>query len=404
MKSDIEPLEPDRRLRICVAGDLDGVHTQSWMRYFVARGHEMHGVSFYTPARPPEGVTVHVLRPSGGGDRRAGGPNASASRLAALLPPGVQRIANLVRYRRAGIEATVRSIAPEVLHAHFVVEHGLYATAANFRPYVVSAWGSDVLVEAANSPLNRALARFVLRRCDLATANNRHMAREMVTRLGIDRARVQQIVLGVDRAFVEGAPLSVNAHPPDPARPPTVISTRSLDTPLYNIDVILRAMVRVRDRMPRVRLVVAGDGRLRAGLEREAERLGLGGAADFTGTLGQDEFRSRLAEAHVFVSVPSSDGTSVALLQAQAAGCFPIVSDLPSQQELVDDGVTGLRVPPRDEGALADAISRALGDDGLRRSAAEANRPFVEEYGVNETNMARMEAWYYRLAGRASEA
>ena len=102
--------------------------------------------------------------------------------------------------------------------------------------------------------------------------------------------------------------------------------------------------------------------------------------------------------------MPSSDGTSVALLQAQAAGCFPIVSDLPSQQELVDDGVTGLRVPVRDESALAEAICLALGDDGLRRSAVAANAEFVDTYGVNETNMAKMEAWYYRLAGRAGDA
>ena len=104
------------------------------------------------------------------------------------------------------------------------------------------------------------------------------------------------------------------------------------------------------------------------------------------------------------VSVPSADGTSVALLQAQAAGCFPLISDLPSQQELVEQDVTGLRVPVRDEAALAEAICAALEDGSLRRAAAGRNRAFVEEYGVQETNMARMEAWYYRLAGRAGDA
>ncbi len=87
-----------------------------------------------------------------------------------------------------------------------------------------------------------------------------------------------------------------------------------------------------------------------------------------------------------------------------AAGAFPIVSDLPSQRELVDDGVSGLRVPVRDEQALADAIARTLGDSEFRRDAAGRNLAFVNEYGVLETNMARMEAWYYRLAGRAPEA
>ncbi|MDP3767189.1 MAG: glycosyltransferase, partial [Dehalococcoidia bacterium] len=117
----------------------------------------------------------------------------------------------------------------------------------------------------------------------------------------------------------------------------------------------------------------------------------------------QDAFRRALTDAEVFASVPSSDATSVALLQAMGVGCFPVVSDLPSQQELVEQG-RGLRVPVRDEQALADAIIQALEDRELRRSAVERNRLFVEEYGLQETNMARMEAWYYRLAGRAGEA
>jgi glycosyltransferase involved in cell wall biosynthesis len=308
-----------------------------------------------------------------------------------------------VRYRRAGLRAAVESIAPDVLHAHYLVEHAFYATSANFRPYVVSAWGSDVLLEPGRSPINRAIARFTLRRANLATANNRHMAREMVLKLGIERAWVQHIVLGVERAFLDLGGVSVNAQPPAAGRAPTVISTRSLDSPLYNIDVILSAMARVRERLPAARLVVAGGGRLRPRLESLARRRGLGEAVQFVGQLDQQSFRRALLDAEVFVSVPSSDATSVALLQAMAAGCYPIVADLASQQELIDQPVQGLRVPVRDEQALADAIVRALEHVELRREAIERNRTFVEEYGLLETNMARMEAWYYRLAGRTGE-
>jgi glycosyltransferase involved in cell wall biosynthesis len=402
----IERVPPEHRLRLCVLGDIDGPHTQSWLRYFARRGHEVHAISYYSAARPPEGVHLHALRHAptgrGVGPGSAGARPGATARLARGLPPGVQRLINLARYRRAGVRRAVESIAPELLHAHFVVEHGLYGTSAAFHPYVVTAWGSDVLVEAARSPLNRAIARFVLGRADLATANNGHMAREMVLKLGIERGRVQHIVLGVERDFLAPPDASVNARPPRAA--PVVISTRSLDAPLYNIDVILRAMARVRRRVPAAQLVVAGEGRLRPRLEALAAQLGLGDAVRFAGQLSRDEFRAALLDAEVFVSVPSSDATSVALLQAMGVGSFPIVSDLPSQQELVEDGLQGLRVPPRDESALADAIERALGEHELRRDAIERNRRFVEEYGVLETNMALMEAWYYRLAGRAGEA
>ncbi|MEX1254809.1 MAG: glycosyltransferase, partial [Dehalococcoidia bacterium] len=333
-------------------------------------------------ARPPSraGLTVQVGR---------------------ALPQGLQRLVQLVRFRRAGLRSAVEEIAPEVLHAHYLVEHGFYATSAGFRPYVVSAWGSDVLVEAAGSPVNRAIARFALSRADQSTANNRHMAREMVLKLGVERGRVQHIVLGVQREFLDRPEASVNAYVSE--QPPTVLSTRSIDKPLYNVDTIVRAMARVRERIPAARLVIVGEGRLRPQLEALASRLGLGEAVRFTGLLSQGELRHEMEEAHVFVSVPSSDATSVALLQAMAVGCFPIVSDLPSQQELVEQGSQGVRVAVRDEGTLAEAIVQALEDRELRRAALERNRAFVEEYGVLETNMAKMEAWYYRLAGRTGE-
>ena len=397
----VDPVSFEHRLRLCVLGDLDGVHTQSWLRYFVERGHDVHGVSYHVPVRPPEGVRIHALRPAA----RGGGPLAGArpgltARLGRTLPLGLQRLVNLLRYRQAGLRRTVDAIAPDILHAHYLVEHGLYGTAAQRQPYVVTAWGSDVLVEAARSPLNRSLARFALRRANLATANNRYMAREMVLRLDKEPAWVQHIVLGVDRDFLGRPDDSINARSPAQDHAPTVISTRSLDVPLYNVEVSVRARARVRDRIPAARLVIAGEGRLRPQLEALAHRLDLAETVRFAGFLPREEFRAALTDAEVFVSVPSSDATSVALLQAMAVGCFPIVSDLLSQQELVEDGVQGLRVPVRDEVALADAIVRALEDRELRRAAVERNRTFVEEYGVLETNMAKMEAWYYRLAGR----
>jgi L-malate glycosyltransferase len=104
-----------------------------------------------------------------------------------------------------------------------------------------------------------------------------------------------------------------------------------------------------------------------------------------------------MTNAEVFVSVPSSDATSVALLQAMAAGCFPIVSDLPAQRELVEDGVNGFRVPLHRPDVLADRIARALADAPLRAAAAARNLQIVTERGLNETEMARMEALYLGL-------
>ena len=391
---------PKRTLRLCVVGDLDGIHTQRWLRYFVERGHDVHAISYYLPILSPEGVTVHALRGGGasGGVGESPRRGGLARRAAGALPPSLLRLANALRYRRRGLGRVIRSLGPDVLHSHYVVEHGFFAATTGYHPHVVTAWGSDILLDAQTSALARAIARYTLARADLITSNNSYMA-EKVRELGAPPERVATIPLGVDGFFLEEPEASVNARPGG-GDAPVVVSVRSLE-PLYNVDVILRAMALVGRRWPEARLVVAGDGRLRGRLEGLARRLGLAPAVSFVGRVGQRELRDALASAQVYVSVPRSDATAVSTLEAMAVGCFPILSDLPSQVELVEGGVNGFRVPVGDAAALAERIGEALANHELRRRAVDLNRELVRSRALWEDNMAEMESRYYRLAGGA---
>lgn len=380
-----------RTLRIAVLGDFDGIHTRSWVRWFVERGYDIHGVSFYPPADPPPGVMMHALR-----ERRAPVPEGGrADAGARRMPAGIARLAHGVRYRAAGLRRAVREIAPDVFHAHYVVEHGFYGALAGVRPYVVTAWGSDVLVEPSRDRLSRMIARWTMSRADAVTSNNAWMAERAVA-LGAPRERVHVVTLGAERYDTERAGASVNRRGRAPDEAPVIISTRAHE-PLYNIGEIIEAYGRVA-RGRAARLVVAHGGTLTAALEQRAHRGP--GRVEFTGFLERAAFREALAGAEVFVSVPSSDATSVALLQAMGAGAFPIVADLPTQREWIEDGVNGYLVPPHSPEILADRMRRALADDGLRRRAADANLRIVEERGLNDTQMARLAAIYASLAAR----
>jgi glycosyltransferase involved in cell wall biosynthesis len=386
---DVERVGPDQRLRIAVLGDFDGVHTRSWLRWFIDRGHDVHAVSFYPPRERLEGATLHTLRPARG-DRVTSATVAPSPR--SRLPRGPMRLAHALRYRAAGLARELRSIRPDVVHAHYLVEHGFYGAIAGVRPYVVTAWGSDVLVEPGRDPVSNLIARFTVRRADLLTSNNAYMADRLVA-LGAPRSKVEVVTLGADRYFTLRHTESVNVRGRSSGTP-CVLSTRAHE-PLYNIDEIIEAFGRVVRTRPDTRLVVAHGGSRAAALQRQASATG--GRVEFLGFLDRAAFRDALTDAEVFVSVPSSDGTSVALLQAMAAGCFPIVADLPTQRELVEDGVSGYRVPLHRPDVLAQRVASALADPELRRGAAMRNRELVERRGLNENEMLRMEALYRRL-------
>ncbi len=384
------------QLRLCVLGDFDSIHTRRWLEPFVERGHDVHAISYYRPLASLHGVTLHVLDDRG--NRTTGSATEARTRTSARVPPNLLRLVNALRYRRRGLAHMVRQIQPDVLHAHYLPEYGFFAAATGFHPLVVSAWGSDVLVDADASPLARLITAYTLRRADLITSNNEYMSGRL-REMGVPAEKVATIVFGPDAFYLEG-PESVNARQPEASHSPTVISTRSLDSPLYNVDLILRAMALLCARIPTARLLVAGAGRLRPRLEALTQEIGLGDSVCFLGFLDAAALRDAFASSEVYVSVPSSDGTSVATLSAMAAGCFPVVSDLPTQHEWIQDGVNGFLVPPGNAHALARRLGDALDNAALRREAAARNRRIVEERGVWQKNALLMEEWYRRLAQR----
>jgi glycosyltransferase involved in cell wall biosynthesis len=396
---------PGPPLRIAVLGDFDGPHTRAWLQVFVARGHDVHAISYYPPQTDLPGITLHVLhkrasRQSGdplshGGERarvRGRRPSISTT-LESVLPRSLQRYVHAWRYRRAGLRRLLDGLHPDVFHAHYATEHGFYG-AVGYHPYVVSAWGSDLLVDSYEG-LNRRIARHALLTADLVTGNDASLVKRAIE-LGVPPEKAAVVHLGIERLFLEAGEHSVNLK--DAPSAPTILSFRALER-LYNVDALVLAFIAVKKQLPEARLLIAGDGRERSRLEALVKAYDPTGSIEFRGRVEHSQLPEILVRSQVYVSVPSSDSLALSNLEAMAAGVFPIVSDLPSVDGWIEDGVNGFRVPPRDVDALANAIVRAVNDPDLRRQAALRNRSLVEARGLREPNMLLMERHFYRLAG-----
>jgi glycosyltransferase involved in cell wall biosynthesis len=374
-------------MRVALIGDVDGIHTRSWINAIAAAGHLVQPIAFYPPASPLPDIATTPLRPR---PVTRAPRHEARGRTAGRMPRGLLRLAHAVRYRRAGLRRAVDATRPDIVHAHYVVEHGFYAAFSGLRPLVVTAWGSDILLEPARDPISGLIARWTLRRADAVTSNNAYMAEE-AKRLGADTARLYVVTLGADRLFLDAGASSVNLEETARTAPPTILSTRAHE-PLYNIGDVIDAYGLVRGHSPEATLVIAHGGSMTDRLQARAAEVG--GDIRFVGFVAPAELAELMTRAAVFVSVPTSDGTSVALLQAMAAGAFPVVSDLPSQRELVDGVANGFRVPLHQPARLAEAVERALRDPALRRAAALRNRAYVAAHGLNDVEMQKLAGVY----------
>ena len=141
------------------------------------------------------------------------------------------------------------------------------------------------------------------------------------------------------------------------------------------LDGALEALARVDG----VELLVRGDGPDRAALERRAAELGVSARVRFLGAGTRDDVLALFRAVDAALLTSSWENLPHTLLESLAVGTPVIATAVGGIPEIVRDGENGLLVPPRDVAALAAAIERLAGDEGLRRKLAAAARPSVEE-------------------------
>lgn len=170
------------------------------------------------------------------------------------------------------------------------------------------------------------------------------------------------------------------------------------------LPVLLEALEKLAPRFPELSLDIAGDGPERAKLEARARELGLGERVRFLGYQSAEGVRDRLRETDVFVMASFAEGVPVVLMEAMAADVPVVATQVAGVPELVEEGVTGLLVPPGDAHALAAKLVRLLEDASLRRRLGEAGRrKVVREFHVKQ-EAARLHAILTaELAGRRAE-
>ena len=163
-------------------------------------------------------------------------------------------------------------------------------------------------------------------------------------------------------------------------------------------EVLFHAAARLKDRLPRLRLLVIGEGELRATLHRLAQELDISDRVIFAG------FRSDIAAlTHLFdVAVLPSlfEGMGRAILEAQAAGKPVIASRVGGTPDLIRDGVNGCLVEPGNVEALAGALCRLYEQPQLRRALGQTAQQMMDRRFEARTMVEQIVSLYDTLRER----
>jgi len=269
------------------------------------------------------------------------------------------------------IARLARAEKVDVIHTHNSAAHLYGAIGGKLAGVKVlhTEHGKNLGQEARAFRLNRWAGHFT----DLTVAVSEKIGRE---------ARDQESV-PADRLAVVANGICV-----DRFNSPRLTAGRRIGTvgrlvPEKNYPLLLRAVAAI----PSAELVFIGDGPLRGALECEA-----GPRVQFLGQ--RADIAELLAGFDVFVLSSSTEGMSIALLEAMAAACPIVVTAVGGNTELIQHEVTGLVVPPDDATALRTAIERLLTDRVLANRLGTAAREVTRQrYSVAAMTQRYEELW-----------
>lgn len=323
---------------------------------------------------------------------------------------------DVVRALRARLETVARDFRPDLVHAHSPCLNGLAALPVARGlgipcVYEMRASWEDAAVSHGTTTegslryrLSRALESRVVRAADAVTTICEGLRGDILAR-GVPAERVTVVGNAVDPEHFS------SAVPPDPAlkarfcRPDAVVVGFLGSFYAYEgLDLLLRAVPGLLERVPNLHVLLVGGGPEEARLKALAGSLGVAGAVTFVGRVPQREVPGYYAITDLVIFPRHGIRltelvTPLKPLEAMAQHRIVAASDVGGHRELIRDGETGFLFRPDDPAAIVEAVAQIAAHpdlDGMRRRArryVEAERTWasvVARYGpVYEGVLAR---------------
>lgn len=276
-----------------------------------------------------------------------------------------QKLIGTVRH----IRHTIKEFKPDIIHILQIGTTSCCVLRANRRfhiPTVVTALGSDILINPYKSLIHKRLVQYSLRHGNYFTSDSEHMANRM------RELSTKTLDITIANFGIETPKLTLPKE--------NIIYSNRLHKPLYRIDHIIRTFHAFSQQHNGWQLVIAGSGEETENLQQLCKTLNMGDSVRFIGWVDSQTNQDFYAKARLWVSIPRSDATSISLLEAMHAGCIPVVSDLPANREWIEDMHNGHIV----KDTSLDFLSVALNIDST--TATTANHQLVEQLATKEVN------------------
>lgn len=364
-------------MRILLLSDTYSEHTEKWALGLALNGIEVGLFSFNKSSYPwyenKKNITL-LFEPT----QQLNGDST-------LNKFGYFKFVKILKY-------SIKLFKPDILHAHYATSYGLIGALSGFHPFIISAWGTDVMKFPQQNFINKFILKYNLRTADLicATSNTIKEFLKPVT----DK-EVQVIPFGVD--VFEFSKKEVKSLFDKKS---FVIGCIKALEDLYNIDVLIKSFSVLKLKYPNksLKLLIIGVGSQEAELKKMVSDLNLNDDVIFPGRIAFSEVSNYFNMLDVLVNISDYESFGVSVIEAMACEKPVIATNTGGLKEIIENSTFGSLVEVGNVEQTTNEMEKYLLDETLKQKVGEASRAKVIEKYNWTNNIKQMIDVYSQLS------
>ena len=334
-------------MNLLILSDANSIHTQRWAFSLKEEGYNVRLFSLFKPNDEIEklynqfGIKVYSCN--------------LKHRVKNIRKPNLTKLIYFISIPK--IKKIIKSFSPDIIHAHYASSYGLIATIINFRPFILSVWGSDLYDFPRKNFINKWLLNKVIKSADCICSTSKAMVK--IISEDYNRFDCKVIPFGVDtKLFIPTA---------QKVLPFTIGTIKSIEE--YNgIDCFLEAarIIVYDKKYIHVKFLIVGKGTLFKKMQDKCKELSLENYVKFEGQVSHQNIVKYYQKLSIFIAVSTRESFGVSVLEATSCGIPAITSNIGGLPEVNIDQKTGYLIPPNNPSILAEKIIMLYEEKNLR--------------------------------------
>lgn len=287
------------------------------------------------------------------------------------------------------LKKIIKHFEPDILHAHYATSYGLVGALANFHPFIISSWGSDVMKFPNKNFVAKSILKYNFKKADLLCATS-YTIEEYINQ--VIPMPVTVIPFGIDINIFKPKKVESLFKEND-----FVLGSIKPIESLYNTDILIKSFSKLLPKYDNLKLVIIGEGTERQALEKLCKDLNISENVVFTGRIPFKEISNYYNMIDILVNISEYESFGVSVVEAMACGTPVVVTNVGGLKEVVKDDSVGLKVNVGDVDDTVKAIERLMTDKTLYNEIAiNARKHVIEKYNW-EDNLKQMIDEYTKI-------